>query len=404
MTGNDRLPEAKRRAAESIARHRDQLISLSHQIHAHPELAFEETRAAGWLGDALAGHGFDVDAGICGLPTAFAATAGHGPITMVLCAEYDALPLIGHACGHNIIAATALGAGIALRPLADELGITVRVLGTPGEEGGGGKILMLQRGAFDGANAVLMAHPASQDHAEMGTLAVSHFDVRYRGVAAHASSAPWNGVNAADALTVAQVAIGLLRQHLRPSDQVHGIVTDGGSAANIIPDRAVARYYARAQTTSRLEVLRERLVRCFESGALATGAELEVEDSSPVYAELRSDPILKELYRRNGELVGRNVLSDVAPALRASTDLGNVSQRIPTIHPLIGIDAGGSSNHQPEFARACASPSADQAVIDGALMLVWTVIDAATDGAVREHIRSELAVEEPRVEEESVKG
>ena len=199
------------------------LVELSHTIHAHPELAFEEERSSRWVAEALSDAGLDVETGVCDLPTAFVATAGRGPLTVGICAEYDALPGIGHACGHNVIAAAAVGAGAALARVADDLGITVRVLGTPAEEGGGGKILMLERGAFDGVHAAMMVHPAPMEQVHMECLAVSHFDVFFHGKAAHASAFPERGINAADALTVAQVAVGLLRQHFSAGNQVHGI-------------------------------------------------------------------------------------------------------------------------------------------------------------------------------------
>jgi len=243
---------AKRQARESITAARSGLLDLSHKIHAHPELAFEEEKASAWCAEVLREHGFNIETGICDLPTAFAATAGSGPLTVAICAEYDALPDIGHACGHNVIAAAAVGAAIGLAPLADDLGITVRVLGTPAEEGGGGKILMLERGGFDGVNAALMVHPAPSELDRMPCLSVSHFDVRYTGKEAHASAYPERGINALDAITVAQVAIGLLRQHAGHHDQVHGIVTCGGAAPNIVPGLAVAKFYVRAETLEAL--------------------------------------------------------------------------------------------------------------------------------------------------------
>ncbi len=230
---------AKEEARTTIASQSGRLLALSRMIHDHPELGFEEERASTWCAEVLTDAGYALERGVCGLPTAFAATAGTGPLTVAICAEYDALPEIGHACGHNVIASSAVGAALALAPLADDLGITVRVLGTPAEEGGGGKIIMLQRGGFDGVNAALMVHPAPSELDRMPCLAVAHFDVRYTGKEAHASAYPDRGVNAADAITVAQVAIGLLRQHSRPNDQVHGIVTYGGAAPNIVP--ALAR-------------------------------------------------------------------------------------------------------------------------------------------------------------------
>jgi amidohydrolase len=225
----------KAAAQDLVGGAREGLVDLSHRIHANPELSFEEERSAAWCADMLAEGGLSVDAGVCDLPTAFVATAGSGPLVIGICAEYDALPGVGHACGHNVIAAAAVGAGLALAPLADDLGITVKVFGTPAEEGGGGKILMLERGAFEGVHAAMMVHPAPNELDHMPCLAVSHVDVRFTGKEAHASAFPELGRNAADALTIAQTAIGLLRQHISSDARIHGIVTHGGDAPNIVP-------------------------------------------------------------------------------------------------------------------------------------------------------------------------
>ena len=248
-----------------------ELVHLSHTIHDHPETAFEEDRACAWTSEALAAGGFAVTQGVAGMPTAFSAESGSGPLVVAVCAEYDALPGVGHACGHNIIAASAVGAGLGLARVADELGITVRVLGTPAEEGGGGKVTMLEHGVFDDVHAAMMIHPWPEDRLEGTCLAVSHFDVTFTGKSAHASAAPWEGINAGDAMTIAQVAIGLLRQQLRPGDQVHGIVTGGGQAANIIPDEVTGRFMCRSTTLAGLALLEPRVTACFDAGALATG-------------------------------------------------------------------------------------------------------------------------------------
>src|SRR5688572_33064636 len=216
--------DAKAVARDAVLAADDRLVDLSHRIHAHPELAFDEVQSSAWCADVLDSAGLAVERGVCDLPTAFVATAGSGPLVLSICAEYDALPGIGHACGHNVIAASAVGAALALAPLADDLGITVKVMGTPAEEGGGGKILMLERGAFDGVHAAMMVHPAPTELDHMPCLAVAHVDVHYTGKEAHASAFPELGINAADALTVAQTAIGLLRQHIPREARIHGIV------------------------------------------------------------------------------------------------------------------------------------------------------------------------------------
>ncbi|WP_371749813.1 M20 family metallopeptidase [Streptomyces sp. NBC_01283] len=356
-----------------------ELVSLSHRIHAHPELAFEETLASRWVAEALDGAGFEVRHGCYDLPTAVHATIGSGPVHVGICAEYDALPEIGHACGHNIIAAAAVGAAVGLADVADDLGLTVSVFGTPAEEGGGGKVLMLERGAFDGLDAAMMVHPAATEMAAMPGLAVSQFDISYQGRPAHAGAWPEEGVNALDALTLAQVGIGLLRQQTRADDRIHGIVTDGGSAANIIPDRTGGRWIVRSATREALDRLTPRVHRCFEAGALATGCDLTIRSGGPDYADLRPDPALLSLYRANAEALGRS-FPPLPPggAVGAATDMGNVSHVVPSIHPMLGLDCPGTVNHQPGFTAACITPAADRAVLDGATALAWTAADLAT--------------------------
>jgi amidohydrolase len=380
--------QAKDAARRSIEAGLDGLVRLSHEIHDNPETAFEEDRAAAWTAEQLSMGGFTVTTGTSGLPTAFSAEIGSGPLVVALCAEYDALPGVGHACGHNIIAAAAVGAGIGLSGLADDLGLTVRVLGTPAEEGGGGKITMLEDGVFDDVHAAMMIHPWPADRLQGTCLAVSHFDVIFHGKSAHASAAPWEGANAGDAMVLTQVALGLLRQQFRRGDQVHGIVTDGGQAANIIPDSVSGRFMCRSGSMSALDVLEPRVMACFEAGALATGTTLERRDLSPVYSHMESDLALLDLYRANAEELGRTFTLDdeQAPRPMFSTDMANVSLAVPTIHPLVGIDAAGSVNHQPEFAAACVTPSADRAVHDGALSMAWTVIDAALSQGTRDRL------------------
>jgi amidohydrolase len=379
---------AKQAALAVVDGRRDDLVRLSRSIHANPELCFEETASARWTAEALAAGGFSVEEGICDLPTAFLARAGSGPLVVAICAEYDALPGIGHACGHNVIAASAVGAGIALAGLADDLGITVLVVGTPAEEGGGGKILLLERGAFAGVHAAMMVHPWPEERLAATCLAVSHFDVHYLGKTAHASAAPWEGVNAADALTVAQASIGLLRQQLRPGDQVHGIVTNGGSAANVIPEAVSAGFMCRASTLADLEVLEPRIKRCFEAGALATGATVDYQELAPPYSHMESDVPLLATYRANAEALGRRFAGDDAgtPGPTLSTDMANVSLALPTIHPLIAIESHGAVNHQPEFTAACITESADAALRDGAVAMAWTAIDAATHAPLRDRL------------------
>jgi len=377
-------------AEEKINQLRDELIELSHRIHANPELGFEEEKACAWLADMLADAGMNVKTGICDLPTAFVAQAGSGPLHIAICAEYDSLPGIGHACGHNIIAAMAAGAGIAAARVADDVGLTVSVIGTPAEEVGnaGGKILLLERGAFDGIHAAMMAHPAPFDAVTHPMIAASMFEVNYTGKYAHASAFPELGINAADALTIAQTAIGLLRQHIRSTDRIHGIITKGGDAPNIIPAHTSAKYIVRGEKLSDLEELRPRVYRCFEAGAIATGAKMEIIGGDKPYAEMYHDLRIASLYKRNAELLNRKFPAPTPEIERAagSTDMGNISIAMPSIHPMIGIDSLPAVNHQPEFTAHCVKESADRAVYDGALSMAWTAIDMAMDQNLRDQL------------------
>jgi len=368
--------DAKQAARRTVDSNERTLVDLSHRVHAHPELKFEETRSSAWTAGLLTDAGLTVDAGICDLPTAFSCRIGTGSLHLAICAEYDALPGIGHACGHNMIAAMAVGAALALAPLVDDLDLSVTVIGTPAEEGGGGKVFLLERGAFAGVHAAMMVHPAPLEDLTPRVSAVAHFGVSYTGRASHAAAAPELGINAADAMTVAQVAIGLLRQHLRPGDQVHGIVTSGGDVPNVVPAHAEGLWMVRAPTIDDLATTRPRIERCFEAGAIATGATLAIEDVSPVYSQMEHDRDIVAAYRENAVALGR--IPDDEHEMTFSTDMGNVSLEIPSIHPCIGIESAGAYNHQPDFAAACINASADRAVLEGSLAMAWTAIDLAT--------------------------
>lgn len=369
----------------ALAHATDEVVALSHSIHAEPELAFEEYRSVAKVLDTLRAHHFEIESGVAGIDTAFTASVGSGELVIGICAEYDALPEIGHACGHNIIAASAVGAALALAPVADALGITVRVLGTPAEETGGGKVLMLERGVFDDIGAALMVHPGPFDIVGATSLALADVAVEFTGRAAHASAAPEWGINAGDAVTVAQVALGLLRQHLSPGQQLHGIVSNGGVAPNIVPGHAELLYYLRANSTESLDALTKKTFACFEAGAIATGCTHEIRTVSPTYAALTPDSWLVAAFRQEIESLGRSPLAPDLEGFRplGSTDMGNVTNVLPGIHPVVGLDAGGAVTHQPEFAAACVTESADRALLDGALALAGTAARAAADPQTR---------------------
>ena len=379
----DAKVEAQKRCDEL----RSDLIALSHRIHAHPELGFEEEKASAWLSESLTDAGFAVEKGACDLPTAFIARAGNGPLHIAICAEYDCLPGIGHACGHNMIAAMAVGAGIAVARVAYDVGLTVSVIGTPAEEVGNdsGKIRLLERGAFDAVHTAMMVHPAPFDLVAPKMISASMFEVEYTGKEAHSSAFPELGINAADALTIAQTAVGLLRQHILPTDRIHGIITKGGDAPNIVPAHTAAKYIIRSETIDDLDRLRQKVYRCFEAGALATGSKLDITGGDKPYAQMHHDTEIAEVYRRNAEAVGR-VFPDLGSQidrLAGSTDMGNVSLVLPAIHPVIGINSLPAVNHQPEFTQHCITEAADKAVYDGALAMAWTAIDLAQNAKIR---------------------
>lgn len=376
----------KKAARQAIEVQRDSLLHLSHRIHARPELGFEEEQASGWVADALAEFGYQVTRPAYDLPTALIGQIGDGALHIAICAEYDALPGVGHACGHNIIASAAVGAAIGLAALTDQADIRVSIIGTPAEERGNasGKILLLERGAFADVHAAMMVHPAPQDVVTPQMSAAAMFDVQYTGKEAHAAAWPWLGINAADALVVAQSAIGLLRQHIEPTDRIHGIVTRGGDAPNIVPAHTSARYMVRSTKIEQLQALRDRVMRCFEAGALATGATLSVEGGYSPYAQVEHDPSMAAIYEKNAVALGRSFIELDRPS--GSTDMGNVSLAVPSIHPFIGIDSLPAVNHQPEFAACCVEPGADRAVLDGAIAMAWTVLDLAMDDSQRNRL------------------
>jgi len=379
---------ASTRVEDVIEARRDDLVALSHAIHAEPELAFGEYRSCAKTQALVAERGFKIKAAPGGLDTAFRADYGSGPLVVGICAEYDALPGIGHACGHNIIAASAVGTALALADVADELGLTVALIGTPAEESGGGKALLIEAGTFDDVVAAVMLHPGPIDIAAARSLALSEVTVTYHGRESHAAVAPYLGINAADAVTVAQVAIGLLRQQMAPGQLTHGIVTEGGAAANIIPGRARLQYTMRATDGESLRGLEAKMRGCFAAGAVATGCDHDVAETAPPYAELTPDRWLAEVFRDEMVRIGRAPIPvEVESSVPlGSTDMGNVTQLLPGIHPVVGIESGGAVIHQPGFTVAAAGPSADRAVTEGAIMLARTVVRLAQTPAERDRV------------------
>lgn len=380
----------------TVAEWAGRLVDLSRALHADPELSFAEHRAVDRLARILGEAGFAVRPGAYGLPTALRATAGDGPFRVGVCAEYDALPELGHACGHNVIAASSVGAALALAAVADGLGLTVVLLGTPAEEAGGGKVRMLERGAFDDLVLAVMAHPAPIDIDPAGTSsqAVSRATVSYAGTAAHASAVPWLGVNAADAAVVAQVALGQLRQQVLPTSRIAAIVRHGGDRTNVIPDRTEVEVELRTGTTGELAELRQRVLRCFEAGAVASGCTMRVDTPQPDYAHLVQDRLLARRWVANLAELGRAATVLRGPAA-GSTDMGNVTHHVPGLHPSIGILGAANAPHSAGFAADCASSAADEAVVVAAAALARTVADVAADPRARAHYLDRLATRSP---------
>jgi amidohydrolase len=356
-----------------------ELTDISRWMYENPEIAFEERETSARLADFLKGNGFAVEYPAYGLETAFVARAGESGPEVIICAEYDALPGVGHACGHNIIATSALGAGIGLLEAADQLGFRITVLGTPAEEKYGGKVDLINAGAFEGARMAMMVHPSTHDVVDPPVISVAHIDAIFHGKTAHASAYPFLGINALDAFVQAYVNVSTLRQQLEPTDKVHGIVTHGGDAANIIPDYTRSSWYVRAPQQDRLDVVLPRVLACFEAAATATGCTLEIEHVGHTYQDLNSNPVLVEMFAANSEALGRPMMrgKELPPTVSGSTDMGNVSKLVPTIHPMISIDSMPAVNHQPEFAAHTITPAGVKGLIDGAVGMAWTVFDVA---------------------------
>lgn len=369
----------------ALERWKPAVLDLSHAIHADPELGGQEFRAVKRVRRLLRAAGFSFDGRQPLQPTAFSASCGSGELVVALCVEYDALPAIGHACGHNVNAASAVGAALALAAVADELGLTVKVLGTPAEETTGGKVELIEEGFFDDVSLAMMAHAGAADVIGGSSLAMCMWDVLFEGRPAHAAAAPMEGVNALDALVIAQTAIALARQQLPTGSIVSLIVTEGGSAVNVIPERARANVEMRAPSLYNLRLIQNKLRRCLEAGAHASGCTLEVTPTGNDYAELRQDPFLSDAYRKAMEAKGRDVAFSAEPV--ASTDMGNVSQLVPSIHPLLGYDVRGAAHHTAEFAAFGASTGADKAVLEGSFGLAAAACTAAVDPEQRERLK-----------------
>lgn len=383
--------EAERvRAAASTQE--QQVLALAHEIFGYAEEAFTEHQSVAAIAALLAEYGHAAEVGTHGLETSLIARAGRSPEDggvgrIAIVAEYDALPGIGHACGHHIIAAGAVGAFLALAANADELPGEVVLLGTPAEEGGSGKELLAQQGFFDGIDAAIMVHPFGYDVVDHPFIGRRQLVVRYRGVAAHASVQPYMGRNALDAVALNYQAVGFLRQHLPPGDRVHGVVREGGARPSIVPEQAAIEYYVRSPRGETLRDLSARLEAIAYGIAQATGTSAELTwDPQPFTLPLRTNDALVRRWATHQHDRGRVPLAGgiVPPELAGSTDFGNVSLRIPSIHPMIAVSAPDVALHTREFAEAGASPAGDLAALDAAVGLALTALDWLHDDDLRQ--------------------
>jgi amidohydrolase len=352
-----------------------ELSELSLKIHSNPELGFQEVKAAHWLTQYLEANGFSIEQGICGLPTAFEASYGKGKPVIAILAEYDALPDLSHACGHNLIAAGAIGAGVAARLAIDQFGGSIMVIGTPAEELYGGKAIMAERGAFNNLDIAMMVHPGTCDTATIHALACQTLEAEFFGKAAHAAARPEAGINALEAMLQSFAAINSLRQHIKSTARIHGIITDGGEAANIIPAHSAGNFVVRAEDDAYLDELKQKVLNCFIGAAKMSGARLEYKWGDVRYAPLRNNLTLAQLFTQNMQSLGRSVALYDPDSAFGSTDMGNVSQIIPGIHPLVAIAPVEVAHHSPQFALAAASEAGSRGMLDAAKALAMTVVD-----------------------------
>jgi amidohydrolase len=377
----NKIDELKQRVQAEVDAWREDLIQLADRIHATPEVAFEERESAALLSGVLADHGFEVEHGVAGLETAFVATLrgrGSGP-TVALLAEYDALPGLGHACGHNLIGTAAVGAGLAMKVALPDLAGTLQVIGTPAEEGGGGKAIMVDAGVFAGVDAAMMIHPSGKNLTGRTSLTSYKISIEFFGQAAHAAAKPDEGINALDAMILTYNSINALRQHLRDDVRIHGVITHGGDAPNIVPDYTAARFYIRAADTPHASVVLEKVRACAEGAAKATGARLEFHEYAPRYDNRLPNPILSSLAEANMRALGLEL--SVPDERMGSSDMGNVSQVIPSIHPYVAIGPEELGGHTLAFREAARSPAGHEGMVKAAKILAMTTVDLLSDPA-----------------------
>ncbi len=383
------INELKKAVRTEVDKHSAELGELCLKIHSNPELGLHENQAAEWLTGHLKKNGFAIERGICDMPTSFRATYGKGRPAIAFLAEYDALPQLGHACGHNIICTSAVGAGIAAKLVADKYPVTVQVIGTPAEELIGGKICMVERGAFNDLDAAMLVHPGAIDIATSHALACITLEVEFFGKAAHAAAEPEVGRNALEAMILSFNAINSLRQHVRPTSRIHGIITNGGEAANIVPAHTAGNFLVRSDDDTYLTELEQRVLECFKGAAAATGTNLEYKWSNH-YQPMRNNLTLGRIFQQNMASLGRNVLLEEPFKSPGSTDMGNVSQVAPAIHPFVAIAPPAVPTHSPEFATVAASESGIKGMLDSAKAMAMTAADLLSNPDLMRQVRVEF--------------
>jgi len=371
------LQNCKDKVCEYLDKISPELLKISDYLFQNPQIGFEEKLAHDYLTDYLEGKGFSVTRQAFGLETAFKAEMGRPEDpAIIVCCEYDALPDLGHACGHNIIASISVGAAVGVAPWAEEQGGRVVILGTPAEEGGGGKIVMAERGAFKDSLAALMIHPANLELTRMTTLANIQIYITYTGKTAHAAAAPWEGRNALDAAVLGYMNVAALRQHIARDERVHGIFLKGGDKPNIVPGETEMHYYLRSPSLKGLEALRDRVLDCFKAGAMASGCEMSYRFGDWIYREMKDNETILGWYKENAQRFGRKPEEpEPGKEVVGSTDMGNVSHLLPAIHPLIAVAPPEAPLHSKAFAEYASSKSGQRAVKEGAKILALTILD-----------------------------
>lgn len=384
------IEKLKSAIVKDIDSRKKELGALSGKLHANPETAMMEQKAVAWLKDILEANEFYVETGIYKLPTAFRAVYGKGKPVIGFLAEYDALPKLGHACGHNLIATATVAAGIASKLIADAFKCTVIIYGTPGEEGDAGKALMAERGAFRDLDVAMICHPGGGNEVVLNALACQTLNIEYIGKAAHAAAEPESGINALEALIIGFNAVNSLRQHIKDKARIHGIITDGGEAPNIVPAHTAATFLVRATNNDYLNVLKEKVLNCFAGAAISTGATLKYKWADVCYEVMNNNITLAKLFRKNMQEVGRSIALGSVEKFAGSSDVGNVSSIVPTIQPYVAIAPDDVLIHSTEFEKATGTKEALNVMLDAAKSMAMTAADLVANPDTFRAVRGEF--------------